>query len=305
MLASERVMAWVDGSKWGMRRAAGVASWLLLAPAAGADPARLSSTFPPALDEATVRDWLRQETGASADQIVAISASAATRILSVETTGPGRRRVIVEAQALSAEAAARSGVLAWRMPLEADCPSGRVRLGPTVGYASRRALGAGVPLREADPDWRVPPPGTQLDSLRKAACAHGAPTTRAKAEPSTAPAAPDGRGKHAETPHASTRTPTATPAALAVQVISSPDRAEAQRAIQRLHAGRGESMAGLQTRVAPAEVRGRTTYRGLVTGFASREAAVAFCRELAGARQACFLRQPPPEARPLKPVATR
>jgi hypothetical protein len=258
-----------------------------------AEPALAGDTFPAALDAATVRAWLRRETGAAPDQVVAISASAATRILSVEPTGPGRRRVMVEAQALSAAAAARSGVLAWRMPLDVDCATGRVRVGPTTGYASRRAVGPGAALRDADPDWRIAPAGSQLDSLRNAACAM--PSTKAKPVEAAAPRVRPIR--RLETVPATLRPATpARPVAIAAQVISSPERAEAAAALRRLTNRQGEAMSGLQTQVSPAEVRGRTTYRGLVTGFASRDAAAAFCRALSEAQQACFLRQAP--ARP-------
>jgi hypothetical protein len=276
--------------------ACGAALWLL---AAGARPelARVRATFPPALDAATVQDWLRRETGASASQIVAISPSAATRVLAVEETGPDRRRLLVEAQALSAEAAARSGVLAWRTSLEADCASGRIRLGPTTGYASRRVVGAGVPLGAADPDWRIPMTGTQLDSLRQAACGPPAAPRAAPKPPLIAETSgPNAVEEPGPAPHS---------ANLAVQVISSPNPAETAQALRRLQARPGGAVKGLQPRITSAQVRGQTTYRGLMTGFASRDAAAAFCRDLLAARQSCFLRQPPPEGRPLKLVATR
>lgn len=258
--------------------------------------AAAAETFPAAVDPPTVQDWLRRETGASPDQVVAIGASAATRILSVQETGPARRRVQVDAQALNARTVARTGVLAWRMALDVDCASGRVKLGPTTGYASRRAAGPGVPLRAADADWREAPPGTQLDFLRKAACRSRPPAPPA---PVRAVAA-----KHAAAPRAASISHT-TSAGVAAQVISSPDRRETEAALRRIQQRFGPHMASLVVAVAPAEVRGSVTYRGLVTGFTTAQAAAAFCDQLKGVRQACFLRQAPAVGPPLKPVATR
>jgi hypothetical protein len=275
---------------------------------AGAHPA-LAETFPPALDTATVRDWLRRETNTTPDQVVAISPSAATRIMSVEEPAPGLRRAQVEAQALSAKAAARTGVLTWRMPLDIDCGSGRVKLGATVGYASRRGVGPAVPLRAADAAWRQAPAGTQLDFLRKAACARreGTLTTSTNHQPTKPPPPPPAPAPAKTAPAPRTlriahQAPT-TASGVAVQVISSPDKGEAETALRRLKGRFGPQTTGLEPAVARAEVRGATTYRGMLTGFSSRQAAASFCAELQGAKQACFLRQSP--ERPLNPVATR
>jgi hypothetical protein len=253
--------------------------------------AAAAATFPSASDPASVQDWLHRETGAAPDQVVAIGASAATRILSVEDTGPARRRVLVEAQALNARTAAMTGVLTWRMPLDVDCASGRVKLGLTTGYASRRGVGPGVPLRAADADWRDAPAGTQLDFLRKAAC-----------RPAVAAAAPAAPPRTMKISHSA---PPRLTAPVAAQVISSPDRREAEAALRRLQGRFGRETAQLQLAVAPAQVRGALTYRGLVSGFASAQAATAFCEDLRSARQACFVRQASAAAAPLKPVATR
>jgi hypothetical protein len=86
-------------------------------------------------------------------------------------------------------------------------------------------------------------------------------------------------------------------------VISSPDKGEAESALRRLRGRFGPQTAGLEPAVARAEVRGATTYRGMLTGFSSPQSAASFCAELQQAKQACFLRQSP--ARPLNPVATR
>jgi hypothetical protein len=271
---------------------------------AGALPA-VAETFPAALDTATVQDWLRRETNTSPDQVVAISPSAATRIMSIEELAPGRRRAQVEAQALSAQAAARTGVLTWRMPLDVDCGSGRVKLGATVGYASRRGVGPAVPLRAADTAWREAPAGTQLDFLHKAACQRRDGIVKTSTNPPGKPPPPPKEAKSASAPRPINITHQAPPMTTgpAVQVISSPDKGEAEAALRRLQGRFGPQTAGLQPAVARAEVRGATTYRGMLTGFASRQAAASFCAELRGAKLACFLRQAPEP--PLKPVATR
>ncbi|RAK52426.1 hypothetical protein DJ018_14010 [Phenylobacterium deserti] len=73
---------------------------------------------------------------------------------------------------------------------------------------------------------------------------------------------------------------------VAVQVVGSPDEAEARRVASRAAARR----PGLTSEAVRATVNGRIVFRGLVRGFASRAAAGAFCEQLKAAGQACFLR---------------
>jgi cell division protein FtsN len=49
-------------------------------------------------------------------------------------------------------------------------------------------------------------------------------------------------------------------------------------------------LEGFDTRVEPAQVQGRTVYRGIVTGFASRTDALGFCKTLQRAGQDCLAR---------------
>jgi cell division protein FtsN len=49
-------------------------------------------------------------------------------------------------------------------------------------------------------------------------------------------------------------------------------------------------MAGKGQRVEPVEKDGKTLYRAYITGFASRDAAEAFCGKLKAAGHACFVK---------------
>lgn len=75
----------------------------------------------------------------------------------------------------------------------------------------------------------------------------------------------------------------------AVQVVSSPTQAGTQQALISLQ-GRFTALRGLQPRVEPAQVRGRTVYRGIIAGFGSFEEARAACETLKRGGQDCLAR---------------
>jgi hypothetical protein len=74
------------------------------------------------------------------------------------------------------------------------------------------------------------------------------------------------------------------------QVVSGFSEASSRRSLAQLRNRFGEAFEGLETRVELAQVRGRTVYRGLVAGFASRAEAEAFCQTLKSGGQDCFAR---------------
>ena len=147
--------------------------------------------YPASADAATLSAWLRQATDIPPEQVVAVSPSAATAIVSHAPAANGRIDARLRAVAITPQAAARSGVLAWEMLMEVNCKSGEVRPGATVGFATRRAGGDGVPLAPADTDWRRPKPNTTLDASLHAVCdAHFQPPLTATRIAQAAPAKP-------------------------------------------------------------------------------------------------------------------
>ena len=75
----------------------------------------------------------------------------------------------------------------------------------------------------------------------------------------------------------------------AVQVVSSSNEAETRQALASLQR-RFAELQGLQPHVQAAQVRGRTVYRGVITGFASRDKARAFCQTLKRGGRDCLAR---------------
>ena len=74
-----------------------------------------------------------------------------------------------------------------------------------------------------------------------------------------------------------------------VQVIATPDRAEAERTIVALQQTFPPPPSG-RGRVQRATVRGRVIYRGVFRGFGSEAAASTFCSLVLAGRHACLLR---------------
>jgi hypothetical protein len=278
-------------------------------------------SYPDAVDRETLSAWLRQATDLSPDQVVGVSPSAVTAVVSrSQSAAGGPVELLLRAEALKPEAA-RAGLTAWEMRLEVDCRTGEVRVGGTTGFASRRR-GAGeepVSVAPAEPVWRKPSPGTSLEAAWRQACDPGfrpplaaptlhaatAPTARAPGPATPPPLAlrptlksPAAKPPVAKPPaqaaaQASAPPPPPTPARRghgSVQVVSSPVEADTRRGLERLHSRFPEQLAGLDTRVEPAQVRGRTVYRGLVAGFASHAEAATFCRTLKSRGHDCVAR---------------
>jgi len=232
------------------------------------------ASYPAGADRDSIAAWLPQATGLTPQQVVAVTSSAVIALVERGAVRDGHATLLLRALPLSPEAAERSGMLAWQMSLEADCATGAVRLGATTGYQSRLAAGDGVALSPAEADWRQPRPGTPLESAWRAAC-------------QSRPAAP---AAVAYARNATTQAPVRLPSAKpVVQVVSSPTPANARQALAGLQ-GRLARRPALQTRIEPAQVRGRTVYRGVIAGFGSRDDARGFCDDLRRDGQDCLVR---------------
>lgn len=261
--------------------------------------ARADSSYPAGLDAPTLSAWLGPAADIAPDQVVAVSPSAVTAVLAVSPDARGTAQLLLRAEAVTPQAAARTGLLAWEMRLEVNCRSGLIRAGSTSGYATRRPDSAPVSVAPAQLDWSRPHPRTALEAAWRAVCDPGFKpplaarlrvATLAKAAP--APAA-------AVRPTATTALPamaTQGPAAPnprrngphAVQVASSPVEADTRRNLDGLRRRFGDELAGFETRIEPAQVRGRTVYRGLVAGFGGLDEARAYCQSLKRRGQDCL-----------------
>ncbi|WP_293899192.1 surface-adhesin E family protein, partial [Phenylobacterium sp.] len=180
---------------------AGAVAMGLAGGAASAQPSG-QPRFPPSLEREPMLAWLQRETDILPDRVVAVTPQALTSIVSTFPAGGGQGpRVVIRAEALSAETYARTGALSWHVSMTADCQGHRVRLGDTTGYSERNLIGDRRLLRAAETEWRAPEPGTALDNAWRAACdtsfkgpfeAPSVKVTRADVPPpaTAAPAAP-------------------------------------------------------------------------------------------------------------------
>ena len=281
-----------------MRAAAGLAMCAGLFGGLGA-AAQDEPGFPSSLEREPLLAWLRRETDIIPDRVVAVTPQSLTSIVSTFPAGGGQGpRVVIRAEALSAETFARTGSLSWHVSLTADCQGRRVRLGETTGYPQRNLLGERQLLRAADPDWRAPEAGTALDYAWRAACDpafQGPFQTKAvkvaQPEGAARPAAATPAPAPAPQKVAAAPRPAPAPAArrasgLVAQVGASPSDADAKGLLAAL----GARVEGRQTWVEKADVGGKTWYRAVVGGFADGADAQAFCSGLKAAGRACFLR---------------
>lgn len=280
--------------------AAGV--WLA---GAGLAVAQSAVAFPPSLEREALLAWLKRETDIGPDRVVAVTPQALTSIVSTFPAGPGAEpRVVIRAEALSADTYARTGALSWHVSMSADCKGRRVRLGETTGYQERNLLGERKVLRPPEMDWRTPEPGTALDAAWRSTCqpdfkgpfqtpalkvAHPDASTPAPAAPAAATSPP-------ATQPPATRPPAAAPKPAAeakppgggpvVQIGASTSEADARALIAAL----GSALGGRKAWVETAQIDGRTWRRAVVGGFADMAAAARFCAVLKASGRGCFVR---------------
>jgi cell division septation protein DedD len=297
-----------------MRASAGVAAAIGLLAVSGS-AAQEQPSFPSSLDRGPLLTWLQRETDILPDRVVAVTPQSITSVVSTFPAGGGQGpRVVIRAEALSAETFARTGSLSWHVSLSADCTGHRVRLGETTGYPQRNLLGERRLLREADPDWRTPETGTALDFAWRAACdtsfegpfqtksmkvaqaeSAAPPAAAAPAPPAPEPARPPVQKAAAPKPPAVAAAPRPTTPApvpanraggLVAQVGAATSDAEAKGLLKAL----GARIEGRTTWVERADVGGKTWYRAVVGSFAGGSDAAQFCAALKAAGRGCFVR---------------
>ena len=78
---------------------------------------------------------------------------------------------------------------------------------------------------------------------------------------------------------------------VAVQIGASPSLPDTQTLLARFKKKFGAELGGLKADVATVQADGKTVNRALISGFANSSKANAFCKTLADAGQACFIRR--------------
>lgn len=146
-----------------------------------------------------------------------------------------------------------------------------VVIAPPPAAAPTTSVGAAVPLRPAVAAQAAPAPKTVTAPPPAAPKPTPAPVAKAPAAPTPTPKASASGG-----------------AVVQIGAVSSPALADkawsaAVAAAPGLAAGKGKS-------VEKIDKNGGVLYRTAVTGFASREAATAFCDKLKSAGKSCFVR---------------
>jgi hypothetical protein len=219
----------------------------------------------------------------------------ATAIISPRPPAGSGGSVELKAVALSPEAVARGGARAWRMRLAVDCHETRIRQGPTLGYADPAGLDDGAELRPGDADWTTPSFGTTLYAAWRAVCDPAfqpplAPSQVAAISQPSTPNAPAAASEAVAIAPQATPRPAPQRGPNAAQVVSSPAAKDSERTLAQLRQRFPQAFAGRDTQVQRAQVSGRTVYRGLVVGFASRSQAQDFCGALKARGQDCLAR---------------
>jgi len=282
----------------GGRRTPGHRATIVALAALSAGPALAGPSYPATLEPETLSAWLTTATDLAPEQVVAVSASALAAVVGRTQRPDGRTEVLLRAVSLSPEATARGGVLAWQVKLGIDCRTGEVRPGATSGYGSQKAEGEAIPLAPEETAWRRPRPATTLDSAWRAACdpsfqrpLGGGPLPLRASLPAPSPASrPASNSARNLAPKTQEPAEPGRPGRWVAQVVSSPDQNDTRHALASLRGRYGELLQALQTRVEPAQVRGRTVYRGLVAGFASSGEASEFCAALKRDGRDCLTR---------------
>ncbi|WP_337188602.1 SPOR domain-containing protein [Phenylobacterium sp.] len=281
--------------------AAAIAVWSLAA--GGMAFGQDAPAFPESLSRESLLRWLQRETDIMPERVLAVTPQAVSSVVSTFPAGGGQGpRLVIRAEALSAETLMRTGALSWHVSLQADCQGRRLRLGETTGYPQRNLLGERMLLRVAETEWRRPEPGTALESAWRAACepsfkgpfqASAVNVTRPD-DPTPPPAPAQAANDLGVKDPAAASPPEIAPppprqvrtGGYVVQVGASPSEAEARGLLAsvRDHAG------GHETRIETAVIGGRTWRRAVVAGFGDAAEAGAFCNNLKASGRECFVR---------------
>lgn len=162
------------------------------APAAGQAPA---VTYPASRSLTDVFAWLRKDTPISPAQVVDISPSAITAVISSAPTGAPRGFLAtIASEAVNPDVVAHDGIASWSIPAEVDCERRQVRLGAMTGFRSRDLRSDSRVLRPADAAFVAPTPTAPLGAVVRALCDRDfkrpTPNGRGKAAAPPAPAGP-------------------------------------------------------------------------------------------------------------------
>jgi hypothetical protein len=271
-------------------------------------------TYPPSRALSDVAAWLQRDTPLTPHQIVDVSPQAVTAVTSASPMGERRGFLAnISSEAVDPQMLANDGIASWSIPVEVDCEKRAVRLGTMTGYRSRDLKTDPRIVREADSAWVTPTASAPLGSVMRALCDRdfrrpltgrlkaaapapepkpAKPAVVAKADPAAPqPAAPAEIAKARPRPAAPSPPAPAGGGAFAVQVGASPSLPDIQGLLARFKKAFAGKLGGLSTGVATVQVDGKTVNRALVSGFASAAEAKAFCKALAAADQACFIRR--------------
>jgi hypothetical protein len=244
--------------------------------AQGAAPAY--PPYPALRSPDAVAQWVRTQTDVPLGTVVGIGQDS---IFSVE---PGRDRsvapyvrVSIRQEAIDPDFTRRLGGRSAMMVVDLDCSTRRVFQRALFLYAgsnrkdAARALGAGS-------DWREAPQGSYMDSVLAAVCDPGYRPLYASATPTAAIAV---------AARTAARSVPAGDGVARVEIGRFASTMAALEAAQALDQAFPDAMVGKRRRIELSTVRGRTEFRGLVEGFASRADAEAFCRRLQAAGRPC------------------
>jgi cell division septation protein DedD len=279
-------------------------------------------TYPPSRSLNDIAAWLQRDTPIAPNQIVDISPQAVTAVTSASPMGETRGFLAnISSESVDPEMLSHDGVASWSIPVEIDCDKRLARLGVMTGYRSRDLRSDPRVVRDADTDWVNPASSAPLGSVIKALCdrdfhrplmGHGKTLAATPEKPKAvakangpppaprptlpAPPAPTPLEVAKAKPPAPARAPAAAPThagggAFTVQVGASPSLADTQGLLTRFKKTFASHLGGLTPSVATVQVGGKTVNRALVSGFSSSAEADAFCKTLAAAGQACFIRR--------------
>jgi hypothetical protein len=118
-----------------------------------------------------VAAWLQKETPISPAQVVDISPSAITAMVTVTPTSKPRGFLAtVDSEAVNPDIESHDGVSSWSIPVEVNCDQRSVRLGVMTGFRSRDLRSEPKVLRQADTEFVSPTPTAPLGAVIRALC---------------------------------------------------------------------------------------------------------------------------------------